>query len=61
MLSWRRALLLMLYLPPFLLEQGFGWLANLAYGPLYRENGRIREARRQRALAQKRHSHSGEE
>lgn len=49
-------MLLLLYIPPQALSSAFGWLANLAFGPLYRENGRIREARRQRALAAQRSS-----
>jgi hypothetical protein len=49
-MSWRRTLLLILFVPPLLLEQAFGWLAGLSYDALCRENARIREASRQKKL-----------
>lgn len=52
-MSWKRALLLLLYVPPACIAALFEWLADLAYGPLYRENTRIREARRQKQLRNK--------
>lgn len=59
-MSWKRAFLLLLFVPPFLLEQAFGWVAGLSSNALYRENTRIREARRLRALAKQRASSQSE-
>ena len=53
-MTWARLFWLLLFVPLQATADIFTWLAGFPYERLYRENGRIREQRRQIALEKQR-------